>query len=262
MKDLIFLPGGNHGSWCWSYLLTELMKTPAIFGRLITLDVPGAGTKRGQEASGQTIASIARGLNDELRSAQVRKGVLIGHSLAGVLMPVMAADDAALFSQLIFLQTSAPKEGQSVLDLMGTGLHGEDPERVGYPADPTGRRSRERFAAFFGVDFTQEQLRWALDEMALDTTPNALVAEPVTRQGYEPALFRTAYVLAKRDPVLPPAWQRRFAERLGCTQIVELDTPHEPFISHPKLLAETLRALLSTASMSRDLPTQQVTPDG
>jgi len=243
VRDLVFLHGGGHGSWCWTLLLEEMAKTNR-FGRLITLDMPGAGTKRGQESNSETLSSIACSLNDELRAAKVHQAALIGHSIAGALMPYMAAQDPSLFSDLIYLQTSAPKEGQSIVDLMGTGLHGQDPERVGYPVNPTTTPKREFFTALFGVDFTPEQIKWVLREASQDSTPMAVAAEPVTRKGYDPARFRTAYVLAKRDPILPPAWQRRFAERLGCTRIVEIDTPHEPFISHPALLAQTLGELL------------------
>jgi pimeloyl-ACP methyl ester carboxylesterase len=243
-QDLIFMHGGYHGSWCWASLLDELRTAPSDFGRLITLDAPGAGTKRGQDASGETIASIAHSLNDELRAAGVRVAVLIGHSLAGVLTPVMAAQDPSLFADLIFLQTVAPQEGQSMHEQMGSGLHGEDPDRLGQPFDPAGKTQAERFAAMFGVDFDDEQLRLLLAETAQDLTPPAFLDEPVTRQGYDPGRFRTSYVVATRDPVLPPAWQRRFAERLGCARVVEIDTPHEAFISHPRLLADTLRALI------------------
>jgi pimeloyl-ACP methyl ester carboxylesterase len=245
MADLVFLHGGGHGSWCWTPLLAELRKTPVLFGRFITLDVPGAGTKRGQDPSSETISSIARALNDELRAAHIRKAVFVGHSIAGILMPLMAADDPSLFSDLIFLQTTAPKEGQTQDAQMGSGLHGQDPECVGYPFDISKMSPPQISAALFGVDFNAEQLRWLLAEMAQDVMPKAFWEEPVTRKGYDPARFRTAYVLAKRDPVLPAAWQRRFAERLGCTRIVEIDTPHEAFISHPVLLADTLRTLIA-----------------
>src|SRR3990172_8638487 len=110
------------------------------------------------------------------------------------------SEDPSLYSDLIFLQTSAPREGQSQHDQMGSGLHGQDPECVGYPFDPTEMSPPELFTALFGVDFNEEQLRWLLSEMAQDATPMALLAEPVTRKGYDPSLFRTVYVLAKRDP--------------------------------------------------------------
>ena len=238
MKDLVFLHGGYHGSWCWSYLFAELRTTPELFGRLLALDVPGAGTKSGRDTQKETIASIAHELNEELRAAGIRKAALIGHSLAGVIVPVMAAEDPSLFGDLIFLQTTVPEEGQSQSDQTGSRLP-QDPER-----DISKMSRPQIFTALFGVDLSAEQLRWLLAETAQDDVPKALPEEPITRKGYDPACFRTSYVLAKRDPVLPPAWQRRFAERLGCVRIVEIDTPHEAFISHPKLLADTLRALV------------------
>ena len=244
-QDLVFLHGGGHGSWCWNPLFAELAKAPGRFGRRIALDVPGAGRKRGQDAGRETISSIARSLNDELRAAGVRSAALIGHSLAGVVMPRMAAEDPPLFADLVFLQTSAPLEGQTIADQMGTGLHGQDPDRVGYPVDIAKVSGADMFTALFGVDLDPDRLRWLLAETSKDATPRALVEEPVSRSGYDPTRFRTVYVLAKRDPILPPEWQRRFADRLGCAQIVEIDTPHEAFLSHPALLADTLRRLLT-----------------
>jgi len=40
---------------------------------------------------------------------------------------------------------------------------------------------------------------------------------------------------------LPPNWQRRFAEHLGCEELIEIDAPHEPFVSDAELLADVLR---------------------
>jgi hypothetical protein len=37
---------------------------------------------------------------------------------------------------------------------------------------------------------------------------------------------------------LPPVWQGRFAERVSARDVYEIDAPHEPFLSHPDLLAE------------------------
>jgi pimeloyl-ACP methyl ester carboxylesterase len=245
VKDLVFLHGGGVGSWCWTPLLAALGTTPARFSRMIALDMPGCGTKRGRHTENETLASITRALNDELRAANIHKAAFIGHSIAGVLMPMMAAADASLFSDLIYLQTSAPKEGQTIVDLMGDGLHGEDPERVGYALDFAKTPRREFYKTLFAVDFTPEQVDWAISEARQDQTPAALGIEPVTRKGYDPSLFRTAYILAKRDPLLPPVWQRRFAEQLGCARVIEIDTPHKPFISHPALLADTLRDLIA-----------------
>ncbi|TDV65757.1 alpha/beta fold hydrolase [Pseudomonas sp. LP_7_YM] len=242
MADLILLHGGNHGSWCWAPLLEELAKEPARFQRIITLDMPGCGSKRGRDNSQLNLATVVKELNDGLRTADVKQSILLGHSIAGALVPMMAVEDPSLYSQLIYLATSLPAEGQSIMQLLGTGLHGEDPEHVGYPIDPLASTPQALSAAMFGQDLSEVQLSWLLSEVAQDSTPPAVALEPVTRAGYQ-GLMPATYILTQRDNILPPLWQRRFAERAGAARIIEIDTPHEPFVSHPALLAEVLRRL-------------------
>lgn len=248
-KDLVFLHGAGHGSWCWEPLLHELRTDPQLFARIVTLDVPGAGVKRHRDPDSATITSIASELNQELRAANISDAVFVGHSLAGVLLPVMATQDPSLFSHLIFLHSIAPQEGLTVYEQTGTSLHGEDPEWMGTLIDigsiPASELDATLFPHLFAPDLTRGQQVWLREHMQLDRTPRALLENPVSRCGYDPNRFCTAYVLAERDPVVPPDWQRRFAQRLGCERIIAIDTPHESFVSHPKVLAEVLRSLAS-----------------
>src|SRR3546814_8550446 len=94
-------------------------------------------------ATGLTLAEIIATLNDELRAVGVARGILIGHSIAGALMPMLIIEDPTLFSSAIFLATCAPLEGQTVAAMMGSGRHGSDLDVVGFPLDPatTDRRS-------------------------------------------------------------------------------------------------------------------------
>lgn len=242
MADLILLHGGNHGSWCWAPLLDEMAKDKARFERIITLDMPGCGSKRGRDNSRLSLAAVVEELNDDLRSAGVRQGILLGHSISGILLPMMAVEDPSLYSQLIYLATSLPAEGQTIMQLLGTGLHGEDPKHVGYPIDPVTNSPEALSAAMFGQDLSETQLTWLLGEVAQDSTPPAVALEPATRAGYA-GLLPATYIITLRDNILPPPWQRRFAERAGAERILEIDTPHEPFVSHSALLAEVLRGL-------------------
>lgn len=241
MADLIFLHGGQHGSWCWEPLIAELGAGGQSFERIIALDMPGCGRKRHRDPQDATLASVTRELNDELRALGVRGGVLVGHSIAGVLLPMMAVEDSALFSRLVYLSAAVPKEGQTIMEMLGTARQGDDPEQVGWPVD-LANTSPEAFSlAMFGRDLSPVQLAWLLNEVSQDLTPPAAQFEPVSRRGYREAGVAASYILTLRDDILPPPWQRRFAERLGCEEMIEIDTPHEPFVSHPELLAEVLR---------------------
>lgn len=242
MTDLILLHGGHHGSWCWEPLMRVLDANGHPFGRIIALDMPGCGRKRNCDPAGLSLADVTRELNDELRAARVRSAVLVGHSIAGVLLPLMAVEDPALFSHLIYLTTAGPAEGQTVMQMMGTSQRGTHPDEVGWPVDLTTTSPEELSRAMFGRDLSPEQFAWLLAEVAQDKTPPATHLEPVTRDGYLSLGMKATYIVTLRDDILPPAWQRRFAQRLNCSDTVEIDTPHEPFISHPQLLANTLIA--------------------
>src|SRR5690606_13693771 len=106
MSDLVLVHGGQHGSWCWAPLLMVFAGTGHVFDRVIALDMPGCGSKRSRDPEGLSLADIARELNDELRDMGVTQAVLLGHSIAGVLLPMMAVQAPALFSRLVYLSTA------------------------------------------------------------------------------------------------------------------------------------------------------------
>jgi hypothetical protein len=85
---------------------------------------------------------------------------------------------------------------------------------------------------------------WLLDQCAQDDWPAAIGNEPISREGFA-GLKPVTYIITLRDGILPVMWQGRFAERFGTdTGIVTIDTPHEPFITHPRLLADTIEQII------------------
>lgn len=243
MTDLVLLHGGQHGSWCWEPLLGVLNQQPTCFRRVITLDMPGCGTKRGRDIASMRLGDVVAELNQDLRDIGVSQAVLLGHSIAGTLLPMMAVADPALYAQLLYLACALPDEGQSIIELLGTTLHGESPDHVGWPLNPATATPQELAIAMFGQDLSAESLGWLLREVRLDATPPCVSTEPVSRSGYS-GLVRAAYIITQRDNILPAAWQRRFAQRAEASQLIEIDTPHEPFVSHPELLARVIQDLV------------------
>lgn len=243
MSDLVLVHGGQHGSWCWAPLFMVFAGTGHVFDRVIALDMPGCGSKRSRDPEGLSLADIARELNDELRDMGVTQAVLLGHSIAGVLLPMMAVQAPALFSRLVYLSTAVPLEGQTVMQMLGTSLHGTDPDHVGWPVDITSVSPDVLSVAMFGRDLSKAQLSWLLKEISQDRTPPATQFEPVSRSGYAELSMAATFIVTLRDDILPVEWQRCFAQRLGCDEIIEINTPHEPFVSHPELLAEVLCGL-------------------
>lgn len=242
MTDLVLLHGGRHGSWCWAPLLDAFEQQSSRFERVITLDMPGCGSKRGRDVSSLQLDDVVNELNEDLRALGVSHAVLLGHSVAGALMPLMTIAAPQLYSRLIYLSCALPEEGQSIMELLGTGLHGESPEHVGWPLDPTKSTPQALAMAMFGQDLSEQTLDWLLSEISQDSTPPCVATESISRAGYSQTLPAT-YIITLRDNILPADWQRRFAQRAGASAVIEIDTAHEPFLSHPRLLAEIVRGM-------------------
>ena len=77
-------------------------------------------------------------------------------------------------------------------------------------------------------------------EISQDATPRCFATASISREGYA-GMIPASYILTQRDNILPVDWQRRFAQRAGAGEVIEIDTVHEPFVSHPQLLAEVVR---------------------
>ena len=240
-SNFVFLHGGNHGSWCW-YRLIEALQSQCN-GQFLALDIPGCGTKRAQPSEGISLSEVATELINEVRQAGIQQAVLVGHSMAGAVMPYLAQQAPSLFSRLVFVTACVPRLGESVMQTMGTSLRGLDPEVVGYPLDPATTDALALMRAMFAPGLSHKDVQWLLEECAHDHWPMSLAAEPLSVELHKLKIPKT-YIVTERDPILPPAWQGRFAERAGAENQFSIDAAHEVFLSHPVELADAiLRAL-------------------
>jgi pimeloyl-ACP methyl ester carboxylesterase len=237
MHDLVLIHGGLYNSRCWDGMVAALDDLhPSRFGDIIQLDIPGAGTKRERPRDAPTVAEAIDELCAEVRAASLTDPVLIGHSIAGALLPSIAGE--VEFSALCFLSTAILAPGQIGNDLFGTTSFGEDPEHVGYPADPRTTSPREMDRIRFCLDFTDEEAEEWLDHCYADAPFDALMATPAGAID-ERTLPPVTYVRTLRSPVFPLEWQDRFAARIGRNvRVVDIDTGHAPFFTHPDELAE------------------------
>jgi pimeloyl-ACP methyl ester carboxylesterase len=145
-----FLHGGAQGSWVWAETIAALSRqTDGTYGRSVTLDIPGCGTKRGRTTDTLDPDDVARELIADLVSAAMSNIVLVGHSQAGNVIPNMIQMQPALFRRVIYISCSIPLPGQTVMEMMGSSLHGSSPDEVGWPSDPKVGDLRSLYPAMF-----------------------------------------------------------------------------------------------------------------
>ena len=220
MSTFGLVHGGGFGAWCWDRLIPEL---EARGHRAATVDLgledQAAGAARCAEVVAEAFAAI-----DEL--------VLVGHSIAGLIVPLVAAQRPV--RRLVFLHALLPRVGQSVVDQLGS-----EPDMF----------NAELFAA--RAPFWEDEAvarRFLLHDCPPEIARDAfrrLRPEP-GRLGSEVTPLRAwpevpaAYVVCADDRTATPAWARRAArERLG-VEPIEIPGGHCPFLSRPAQLAWTL----------------------
>lgn len=224
----VLVHGGFHRAACWD-ALRPYLDAPAV-----VVDLPGRGDRvaAGRATLDEFVAAVVAALD----GAPFTRAVVVGHSLAGIVVPEVALRRPDRVAHLVFVSATIPAEGRSALST------------VPLPIRPVpwwnGRRGRAtvppRLAArwLFAHDLDRATTARLLDQLSPESAVVGL--ERVSRRGLSPAIGRT-YVCLARDRALPPRRQRRQIANLGppC-EVVTIDSGHDVFFSRPAELAAVL----------------------
>ncbi len=238
--DFAFLHGGGQGSWVWAETLAALHQqsgTRPVYS--IALDVPGCGSKRGRDVTNGDMESVVAELLADLSATGLKDIVLVGHSQAGTVLPFLADKRPDLFRRLVYVSCVMPLPGQTILQLMGTGRRGSNPDEVGWPFDPQLQDMRERYPILFCNDMSATEAAGFLAKLGQDSWPRPVYAAtdwPARSLNGVPA----SYVVCLKDQALPVAWQETFAARVNATRLVRIDAGHQVMNTRPQALAEIL----------------------
>ena len=241
MTDFAFLHGGGQGSWVWDETIAAMKQQSGDAHRYFALDAPGCGVKRARDTSAIVFADISRELNADIEAAGLSHVVLVGHSQAGMTMPQMAEFAPALFRKLVFVTCSMPLPGKTTLDQMGMGLHGQNPDQVGWPVDPLSASMEDRLAMMFCNDMDDAASAAFMGKLGQDMWPACCYSYEDWQTDHLSSIPVT-YVHCLMDQALPPKWQVQFAERLHADRTAYLDAGHQAMNTRPQALAEILLA--------------------
>jgi pimeloyl-ACP methyl ester carboxylesterase len=240
MAVFILVHGAFHGAWCWTRL------APVLAGRghrVIAPDLPGLG----EDAMPPESATMQAGVD---RLAGLIEGagepvVLVGHSLAGMVISQVAEALPRGVRRLVYLAALVPGDGQSLDTLMAAMT---DPEQPAAPA--AGHDGWEGAAQ--AVPWSEVDTRFYNDCSPADIAfarahlrpqPNAprLAAVHLTpaRFGRVPRSF----IVCAQDNAMPAFRRRINIASGGFEHVVSLPTGHSPFFSAPDQLAQALDGL-------------------
>lgn len=238
-KEFVLVHGASHGAWCWEELAARLR---GAGHRVVTLDLPGHG-RRAAEARLASVASYGRAVADVMAREGISRGIVVGHSMGGVVIPKAAELAAGRVAHLVFLAAVVLPSGGSL-------------ERVHLPpaARPLVRGlTAARGDGTFLYPAETAWARWMGDmprhspavarALAL-LTPQPLrpFVEPVDLSVFYRLSVPRTYIRCLGDVAVPPTLAAGYAARLGVAP-VDMPTAHNAMLSAPDALARLLERI-------------------
>jgi pimeloyl-ACP methyl ester carboxylesterase len=223
--------GAYHGAWCWDRLRTELERDGHTTS---AVDLPCADPEAGAERYAEVVVrAIPPGT----------AAVLVGHSLGGLTIPVVASRTPTLMT--VYLCALVPVPGLSFdaqQAKIGTGFHPSAPA----VSHSDGSASWPEAGAI-EVFYHDCEPQIARDAARRLRRQHWRVTQEVTSLHHLPAVS-SAYIFCTDDRMVSSEYSRRASQMLLGVEPVEIPGGHSPFLARPRELATVLERVSSAVS--------------
>jgi len=220
----VLVHGAYHGAWCWDEVRAEL-ESGGHSSTAVDLpcDDPDAGAERYVD---EILHAIPK---------QAGHVVMVGHSLAGLSIPIAASRTRTAMT--VYLCAILPVPGLSFDAQHAAYATGFEASRPAVD-NPDGSTScpEERAVEVFFHDCAPEVALAAARRLR---PQHWRITQEVTPLRQWPAV-RAAYVLCTDDRMVSPAYGVVAARLQLRVDPIELPGGHSPFLSRPRELAQTL----------------------
>ncbi len=216
----VLIHGAGHTGSIWDDT-RRAMTHPSL-----VVDIPGRRT-RPADITTVTIDQAADSIAADIAAQVDADVVLVGHSVAGVVLPAVTARLGLRVRHLVFVAGITAQEGEVPSEEFLPGQAG----RVG-----------ERLA-----DFRRDHRGQTLEELDARTGQAVdslnLSSQRMSWKGVPPHVGRT-FIRCLDDPIQPRALQDRFIVNCAAAEVLEIGSGHTPAIDAPIELAGLLDALV------------------
>lgn len=234
--EFVLVHGAMHGAWCWDDVAARLV---AKGHRVVAPDLPGHG-RRAAEVRAAGAEAYGRAVADAMAQAGVRRGVLVGHSMGGLVIAKTAERVPERIAHLVFLAAVVPPHGSSIAE---TGM--TEPARAALRAHVVGRgdgtfhHSAETAWSRWMGDLPRTDPRVARAIALLTPQAARPFFERVDLRRFDTLVIPRTYIRCLRDAAVVSARAAAVAARLGVAP-VDLDAAHNPMLSRPDALVRLL----------------------
>lgn len=225
MATFVLVHGAWHASWCWERLEPPLAERGH---RVIAMDLP-------VDDGAATLEDYAGTVVDAMRTVE-GPVVLVGHSLSGVTIPLVAAQRPV--EALVFLCALVPVLGGNPWDdgpeMGASGIY--DALVESEDGSTTWPTLESATAAFYNDCDPVDAARAFSRLRAMN--PSSLWGTPYPLREWPPA--NRISIAGTFDQALTLEWAHHAASTRLHVPVIELPTGHSPMISQPEMLADVL----------------------
>lgn len=251
LPALVLVHGGAHAADCWDLVIDEFVRcAPEL--RVLAVDLPGRAGKPA-DLSSIKISDWVDSVVADVNAAGLDDVVLVGHSLAGVTVPGVAAKlGARRVREMVLVAAFVPPQGKSVAHTLRGPLvplaRSAAWIRRSFPMPATAARLA------FCNGMTREQRRFAMSRMVVESP--AVIVEPVDRSQMPGEVPRT-WIMTLSDRALSIQQQLACVDSLGGVEVlICIDSCHDVMISEPNWLAQVLIERCHTSGRNHGTRTQ------
>lgn len=271
----VLVHGAWHGSWCWERVIRAL----AALGHMaVAPDLPGHGLNArfpsaywaGRPSAGlateasplaavtlDDYAASVQAAIDQVRAAGYERVVLVGHSMAGIVLNRIGEASPGKLQKLVYLAANLPKsdvpigiyfgEPENAAAALGPTFIGDAFATGAFRIDPRAAATEYRALLKLGFynDASEADALAAINLLTPDL-PTAPMVTPIQLSTGNWGALKKHYVKCLRDNAVPVALADRFIAETNAfvpsnpIQVHTLDTGHSPFLTAPQALARRL----------------------
>ena len=247
MTDFLLVHGAGQGAWAWGkvwgYMTAPQTHPPRLYahtpvGKVYPMDLPGHGADSDGDTSSVVLDECVQAIVRTMERQSLNDVVLVGHGGGGGLVLHAAGQLPTPPKRVVLLGGIVPPPGgtmisEIVMPLRWTfsflkywnGLIGQELKLPGgavtrYLCNGMDPMAVVQMVGFMGP-LPAQVLQAKLPEIPSLTCP-------------------VSYVVLSRSRVVPPVNQRRMADRLVPSDVLEMDTCHQVVHHRPRELADLL----------------------
>jgi pimeloyl-ACP methyl ester carboxylesterase len=234
MKTYLLLHGAWHGAWAWEDVNVRLREAG---NKVIAVDLPSHGDDE-TPVQEVTFDKYVTRVKEELDKLD-EKVILVGHSLAGVIISQIAEERPDKIEALVYLAAFILEEDQTLVDFMQQDKESQLLANLKYSEDQSyAYVEEETLKSVVYNDGSAEQIAKAAPRLKVQSTQPFFAKVSLSDENF--GRQKKYFIECTEDKILSLEAQRYIQSQFNCQRLDILKSGHVPQITKPEKVTEAL----------------------